>query len=178
MKYVDASVTVIVIVPATASTFKLYTVEYKVLAEPTNIVTVGLPVKMKLPPAPERNEVDETIDTVIVADELKMTLCPGVVIELPEHDMAVTPLTAPTAVRPVAADVIVDEIIVMSNVFSVEANTMLSDAVAVKIEDDKSDMPTLVALDANFTLFAPDAVNLAAEVLISTTFAEDWKSEL
>ena len=92
--------------------------------------------------------------------------------------MRFVPVIPPKTETAVDADVIVDEIIVMSSVFSVEANTMLSDAVAVKTEDDKSDMPTLVALDANFTLFAPDAVKLAAKMLISTTFVEDWKSEL
>ena len=144
-----------------------------VLAVPTYMSTVGVPVKMKFPPLPDRNEVDETIEIVMIAEELKITLCPGVVIELPEYDIAFVPVTAPTTVMPVAADVIVDEIMVMSYVFSVEPKTMLSDAVAVKIDDESSDMPTLVALDANFTLFAPAAVNLAPELLMSTTLADD-----
>ena len=131
MKYVDASVTVIVIVPATASTFKLYTVEYKVLAEPTNIVTVGLPVKMKLPPVPERSELDETIETVATADDEKIKLSLGVVTDAPLRENKLVPDSAPRTVTALPFDVIVDDTATTVRADAAPFHTIESAVVAV-----------------------------------------------
>jgi len=138
---------VTVIEPVVGRTFKLYSVEYIVLADATSIVTVGVPVKMKLPPVVDRREVDDAKVIVTVATVLKITLWPGVVMELPEAEIRLVPVNAPVIVSAVLADVIVEETMERVKADSVDMKTMLSAAVAVIAVDESSVIPMLVALD-------------------------------
>ena len=138
---------VTVIVPVVAITLRLHNVECIVLPESTSIVIVGAPVKMKFPPVADRNDVDDCIVIVAVAVELKIMLCPGVVIELPDAEMRFVPVSAPVIVRAVLEEVIVDDTMVMLSVVNVDRNAILSLAVAVKTVAESRVMPTLVAVD-------------------------------
>ncbi len=109
VKYVDASVMVIVIVPAVASTFKFCTVENRVLAEAIVMSTLGFPVKIKLPPVADLIVVVEMIETVRTDDEEKTKLESGVVIELPAAESRFDADRAPVTVTAFPLDVIVDE---------------------------------------------------------------------
>ena len=171
VRYVDVPVIVTVIVPVAASTLRLYSVENMVLAEATSIVIAGTPVKMKFPPVAERIVVDAiVIDATDVV--LKITLVPVVVMELPDAEIRFVPESAPATVKPVAAEVIVEDTTDRVKVVSVERNTMESDDVAVNTVDDCNVIPMAVAVDWKFTLFAEVAVNVAPDELMPTTFAE------
>jgi hypothetical protein len=139
---------------------------------------VGVAVKTKLPLLVEYKDVDETTEIVITDVELKTTLWPVVVMELPLQLSRLVPEMAPKTVKPAPAPVIVEETKLMLTVCSVDRKTTLSEAVAVKSVDDSSVTPMLVAEEENRMLFSPVAVNCEAEALIATTFAELSNSAL
>jgi len=143
-----------------------------------SMVTVVVSPKTKFPAVSDFMLVVDAIVMLATDVELKIELCPAVVIKLPEVEIRLVPSRAPCTLRPVAADVIVDDTTDIVNAVSDDKKTMLSDAVAVNKVDESSVTPTLVAVDWNKTLRAEVAVKLVVVEVMSTTLALEVNKKL
>jgi len=81
----------------------------RVLADAMSMVTVVVSPKTKFPAVSDFMLVVDAIVMLATDVELKIELCPAVVITLPEVEIRLVPSRAPCTLRPVAADVIVEE---------------------------------------------------------------------